>query len=126
MKWQLEPSPDDNCLRVIVTEEFSLEEQERMFAEIDVSELWRDGLPLLFNNQYLSLQNVDDETLRKSGAIVREFLRAHPGTRVAGVTATGINLSYGRRFEIFWRLDGSSNFRLFTDEREAAQWLLSD
>lgn len=124
MKWNLNFLKNEKILLVIVTEQFSIEEQKQMFEEIASFKGWSAEIPILFNNRALLMKNIDGSIIRQSVIVVRDFFSKFPGSKIAGLVNNDVNFGLGRQFEIYSDIEGEIPFRLFKDESLAIEWLL--
>src|ERR1044072_183286 len=124
MRWNFELLSSNNCLRVATEGTFTLEEQSRMFLEIQLFDQWQPEIPILFDNRHIEMKEVNLEIIRKSVEIMQRFSHNYPVCRIAGLVNEGLNFGLGRQFEIVTELEGGTGFRLFKSERMALEWLL--
>ncbi|MEK7723874.1 MAG: hypothetical protein AAB336_05965 [Acidobacteriota bacterium] len=123
MKWSFNFLEEQQVLVVTVIGQFSLEEQKKMFEDISSAEQWCDGIPILFDNRKLRMNDVDGEVIRKSVFVLKNFCDIYPKSKIAGLVNADINFGLGRQFESYSEIDGEMQFRLFKDEILAIEWL---
>lgn len=124
MKWDLVYLSNPDYLLVTVYEQFTLKEQIQMFEEILAIEEWTSGVPILFDNRLLVMNNIDSSTIENSVIIMQNFCRQHSETKIAGLVNQGLNFGLGRQFETIIEIKGNARFRIFKDKDIALNWLL--
>ena len=123
MRWNFELLRSQNCLRININEQFNLEDQSRMFSDLDLLEEWKSGMPLLFDNRLLEMQAVSTQMIKRSVQIMQNFSCRHTSTRIACLVNEGLNFGLGRQFGTYVELEGFDGFRVFTNEESALEWL---
>lgn len=127
MKWVFSFLENQKILLVTVTGQFSLNEQKKMFREV---ESFKDEIAagkILFDNSQLGMNDVDGETIKLSASVVTNFCLKYPNCKVAGLVGHNIlNFGLGRQFETYSEIEGNLSFQLFKSEQDAINWLLND
>ena len=123
MKWSFSFLENQQVLVVTVIGQFSLEEQKKMFEDISSAKQWCDGIPILFDNRKLKMNDVDGEVIRKSVLVLKAFTDNYPNSKIAGLVNADINFGLGRQFESYSEINGGMPFHLFKDENLAIEWL---
>lgn len=123
MEWNFQWIEPHRILRVATVGCFSLERQARMFGEILAVDGWQTGTPIIFDNRFLKMKDVNVEVIRESVQIVSEFNRCYSKAPIAGIVEHNINFGFGRQFETICEFADGTEFRLFDDEALAIDWL---
>ena len=126
MKWNFSFLENQKVLAVTVTGQFSLNEQKKMFEEIESFKEELTAGKILFDNRQLGMNNVDAEAIKSSVLVVKNFCQKFPDCKIAGLVGNNLlNFGLGRQFENYSDIEGDMSFQLFKDENQALNWLLN-
>lgn len=126
MEWTIEYFPDREAFEVVVSGDFTLEEQERMTAEILDHAAWRPGTPVLFDRRETRWNQVAYSTMREAVRIHEAEDERIGAGKSAIVVASGAAFGLGRQFQGIAEPRVSASLRIFTDIGEARAWLNGD
>ncbi|MEZ5428351.1 MAG: hypothetical protein R2747_18930 [Pyrinomonadaceae bacterium] len=125
MIWTIEYIEKQNYLKITREGKFGIAEHLNMFEEILLTEPFRPGMPLFFDNRDLEFGKVDFPTMhRAAGNYQKMSEKIGHGKAVMLMRKTSLDFGYGRQFQVLCQSRGLLEFGVFTDEEVALKWLL--
>ena len=124
MAWKID-STDSGMVRVKMSGPFSPADFNMMLDELVALKYLRPGTPILFDNQYVDLRDLDHGGLEELSSIFLSKEKSLAFSKVAVLMAGPDTLRLGRQFELMTESKTQAVLDVFLDEQKAVDWLLS-
>jgi hypothetical protein len=125
MKLSAEYIKDKHYVLIVAEGNFTAEEQLQMMDDISGRKYWKPGLNLLCDFRKLEFDINSLATIREVSANRRKKENEIGNGKSALVMSSLADYGRGRQYQLLTESKVSAKIRVFTDEKEALDWLLA-
>lgn len=125
MNWLAEYIKDKNYVRIVAEGNFTVADQLQMMEDITKREYWQPGTNILCDFRKLEFDTDSLAAIREVSANRQKKENEIGSGKSALLMNTLADYGRGRQYQLLTESKVSAKIRVFTDEKESLDWLLS-
>jgi hypothetical protein len=125
MKWTINKTEAQPFITVITEGDFNLNDHLKMIENILSRDFWQAGMDILFDHRNLNFGATDISVFKGASRNHQQNDERIGNGKAAHLMKSLTDFGRGRQYELIADSKVSAKLRIFLDEKEAVDWLIS-
>ena len=123
MEWNIEYIESGNYIKITPEGVFSITDHPKIFQKLLSAPFWKPGMNLFFDNRNFDFSQMNRDKLRMGSSYYQKVSEHLGNGKVALLMKTTLSYGFGRQFQLLLEDKVQTEIRVFTNEKEATDWL---